>query len=448
MPLVLALLAALAPSAAALQSGDVAVRAGRVILADGREIENGTVLVRGGKITAVGGADLEIPFDVVLHEHPDAVVFSGFKVAYTTSGLDRANENVPVGPFLDVRDSLDPSQLYFEEERRNGVVAIGVMQGTSTVIAGLGRVVAPHGMTVGDMTLRAPLGHVMSFAPRSGNSRSAQMAELREAEAGLLDFLRRKGQELVDGAAALADAERAGEDPANDPPPLDGASRNPGFVRFGADFPGKGEIAEADLPEPQRSLVRIFNGDRDLWVWAPTATDVVHANDWLSTHGLLARGVFLIDGDAWKASAVLAAAGRPVVLAGDLWHVERDPVTWKEIKTFVPKVLADAGIAFSLTPQGGLMDADRLAYLGAVCVREGVPRATALAAVTSNPAAAWKLAASLGGIAAGADGTFAVLSGDPLDPNHKVLEVWLRGERIYERSTDERLQRLLEGTLQ
>ena len=48
-------------------------------------------------------------------------------------------------------------------------------------------------------------------------------------------------------------------------------------------------------------------------------------------------------------------------------------------------------------------------------------------------------------LAEGADGSFVVLSGDPLDFNSQVLEVWVRGDQVYDRNQDERLQRLLEG---
>ena len=69
------------------QDGAVAVRAGKVITGPGQVIENGTVVVQNGRIVAVGGADLEVPFDVLLHEHPDAVLFAGFHERRHTAQL-------------------------------------------------------------------------------------------------------------------------------------------------------------------------------------------------------------------------------------------------------------------------------------------------------------------------------------------------------------------------
>ncbi len=438
-----------APAASAQQP--VAIRAGRVITGNGQAIENGTILVRNGRIEKVGGKDLEVPFDAILHEWPQGTVFSGFCLAHSSQGMDRPNENVPVAPFLDVKDSIDPVSFYFEDKLRQGVVGIGILPGNNTVIGGLGRVVAPHGMTLEEMTLAPDLGMKVAIGPRFRWSRSAQLTELREAEAKLVDELHRKGKELVEKKAADADRKKIeSKTSGNSKAKKKGADEDAGedeggFIRFGEDFPGKDLIARKDVPEPEQGLVDLLNGDLRIWLWCPEGTDVVHGRQWAEDHGLFAKVVFVVGPAAWKAADVLAKAGRPVFLEGGLWHVERDSVTWKEKRTFVPKVLFDAGVTFAIGPVEGQMGPDRLAFQAAACVREGIPRKTALDAVTAVPAAMWGLQERMGSLREGADGTFVVLDGDPLGAATKVLEVWVRGERVYERSKDERLQKLLKG---
>jgi len=443
----LLLLAALslAPPLAA-QGGSVAVRAGRIFLAPGQTIDDGTLLIRAGRVAAVGDDKLEIPFDLLLHEFPDGVVFPGFALAHSSSGMDRPNENVPVAPFLDVKDSIDPVSFYFEDMLRNGTVAIGILPGNRTVFGGRGRVVAPHGMTVEAMTLLPDAGVKIAFGPKRGWSRAAQLAELREALDRLEDQLRRKGQELLDKAAEEADRRRAGaevEEPEEDG---DEADSQGGFVRFGPDYPGKELISEEDLDDTQRALVRILNGDDRLWLWAPAPVDVVHALDWAETRGLLEQVVLVVRPEAWKAAERIAASGRPVFLTGGLWHVEHDPLTWKERRTFVPKVFQEHGIVFAVDVEAGTMGPDRLAHQAATCVREGLTRAQALAAVTTAPARMWGAEGRMGVLQEGADGTFVVLDGDPLAATTRILQVWVRGEKVYDRNEDERLRRLLEGS--
>ena len=76
-----------------------------------------------------------------------------------------------------------------------------------------------------------------------------------------------------------------------------------------------------------------------------------------------------------------------------------------------------------------------------------MPRNAAIAAVTTTVASAWGLEDSLGKIAPGFDGSFVLFDGAPLAQTSKVLGVWVRGARVYDRTTDERLQRLEEGGL-
>ncbi len=435
-PLSLLLCSLALTAAAPAQQGSIAVRVGKAFLPDGSVVQDATLVVRDGRVAAFGpAADVEVPFDVVLHEHPDAVLWTGFYEAHTSNGMDRPNENVPIAPFLDVKDSIDPVSFFFEDSLRRGTVAMAVIPGNDTVIGGRGRVVAPHGMTVEDMTLEADAGVKIAIGPKRGWSRSAQLAELREAELELARDLKEIGARLLHESETRADR---GDEPDEDRAPG-------GFVRFGDDFPGKELITEDDLDDTQRGLVRILNGDERLWVWAPQATDLVHARRWLEDRGLLGNSTFVVTSAAHEAADQLAEMGRPVVLLGDPWHVVRDPVTREEVRTFAPKVFHEAGVTFALTPDRSRLGPDRLAYQAALAIREGVPAPVALAAVTTVPAAMWGLEDRLASFAEGADGTFVLLDAEPLDPVSHVLEVWVQGEKVYDRNTDERLQRLLEG---
>lgn len=427
------------------QEGSVAFRVGTLITMDGSTHSPGTVVVEQGRITAIGGADLEIPFDVLLKEYPDATLFPGFAETHTSGGLDRANENVPVAPFLDVKDSIDPVSYFFEDELRLGTTALGIIPGANCVIGGRGRVVAPAGMTMEAMTLDDSMGMKIAIGPKSGWSRSAQMAELREAVSKLNRDLRTKAQDILHHGAVKADAlkaDEAGEDSEEDGDMWDSSG---GYVRFGEDFPGKDLLSEEDVDETQRGLVDILNGDERLWLWCPTATDVFHGKTWAEDLGLLDHIIFVVTASAWKAADLLMESGRPVTLTGSMWHVERDPVTWEEVRTFVPTVFHEAGLAFSLGSEKSRMGPHRLGYQAATCIREGLPRAVALAAVTTNPAAMWGMEDQVGALKVNADGTFVLMDGDPLDIQSKVLQVWIRGSKAYDRNTDERLQRLLKG---
>ncbi|MBC8406991.1 MAG: amidohydrolase family protein [Planctomycetes bacterium] len=444
----LLLAAPVAAEPAAAQDGNVAVRAGKVITAPGQVIENGTVVVQNGRIVAVGGPDLEVPFDTMLREYPDGVLFAGFTEAHTSDGLDRPNENVPVAPFLNVADSIDPVSFYFEDELRGGTTAIGVIPGNNCVIGGRGAVVAPTGRTVEEMALSSAMGMKIAIGPKWGWSRSTQLAELREAESKLNDSLRRLGQRLLDQEADQADAVKAGEDAPEKKEDEDDLDSAGGFIQFGDDFPGKALISEEDLNDPDRGLADILNGSDRIWLACPDATDVMHGIRWVKEHGLLDQTVFVVEAGAHKAASMLAETGRPVALTGGLFHIEIDLVTRKEERTFAPKVFADAGVTLTIGSEKGRMGPDRLAYQAATCVREGVAKDAALAMVSSNAGTLWGMEGKIGVLAEGAIGNMVILSGDPLSLQSKVIKVWVAGNEAYDRANDVRLQRLLEGAEQ
>ena len=156
----------------------VAVKAKRIVTGTGETIENGVILIEDGRIAAVG-ADLEAPWDAVVHEAD--TVYPGLVEAHNSRGLDTANENVPVTPFISVLDAVDPSSFFFEDSRRDGVTTMLVIQGNNTVVGGTGMIVRPAGLTVEDMTVRPVAGMKISVSPKSGFTRMTQMAELRKA---------------------------------------------------------------------------------------------------------------------------------------------------------------------------------------------------------------------------------------------------------------------------
>ena len=120
---------ALALAVLAAPAQNLAIKAGQVITRSGDPIENGTILIQDGVITAVG-AEIEIPWDAVVIERPELVAFPGFVDADAPRGMDRANENLDVAPYLSVRDSVDPVNYFFENALRKGITTINVQQGS------------------------------------------------------------------------------------------------------------------------------------------------------------------------------------------------------------------------------------------------------------------------------------------------------------------------------
>ncbi len=422
--LVAASLLAVAPPA----GGDAtAVRGGTVLNPDGTRIEKAVVVIENGKITAVGGPETPIPAEAIVTEADGRIVFPGMVLAHTQIALDVPYENVPVAPFVNVYDAIEPNAIEFEECLRAGITTVHIIQSNNVVIGGLSRIVRPLGDMVDYMTVRSDYALKLSITPRNGFNRMTQMVELRRAF-----------EDLKQHVESVAERRYEEEKKKKDEKVL--------VLPDEAIKEGMALVTIDDLDARWRTLWRASKGELPLFVHCDRAMDVVRGIEWLKEMKLLEKTVFVVGTETFKVVRELKAAGRPVVLSGVLVHRETDPLTGKESETFVPKLFADAGVPFVLQPRDFGNNSDgQLWYQAARCVREGVALGDALKSITQSAADAIGMGDTLGSIAVGKWGNLAILSGDPLDQATYVDKLLIEGKWAYDHATDRRLKELTTG---
>lgn len=433
-----ALLSLAAPAAA--QVDKTAIKAGKVMTMNGEPIEDGVIVIEGGKITAVGkAAEVEIPWDADVIEKPGLVAFPGYVEAHVARGIDRANESLDIAPFLNVRDSIDPVNVYFEEAIRNGILTINVSQGVDTVIAGQSMVVRPHGMTVEAMMVKPNSGITMSAAPRRGKTTAIQAQALRGAFEDLRRYLEAMVQRKKDGSdydrreALYQGREIEGEDAKGRP--LNCKAWN----IEGFELVPRGEVDEKRAP-----LLAVVEGRLQAFIYCASPLDVHTALRVAEANGFTGNTTLYLAPGCWKAAKKIKEAGVSLILSSSLTHTERDPLTGEIKETFVPKVYHDHGITFALASSS---DPNRsMWFQAAQCVANGIPRADAMAAITTVPAKMLGLEKRVGALQVGGDGNVALLSGDPLSVTTVVEHVVLGGKHVYDRANDVRVKQLLDGT--
>lgn len=420
----LAASAALASSAQTSPPDKLALTGARIITVSGGEIDGGTILIEFGRIKAVG-KEVEIPYDAMEVDFTGKVIMPGLIDPHSWNGLDVVNETLPVAPFLDVYDALDPSRLYFEDALRDGITTVHVAQGHNTVIAGLTRVVRPIGLSVDEMTIMPRLALKMSITPRGGYDRMKQLAVFRETFLELDEYLERLAERKYEEKL-----EKEGKK--MDVGPAEARTR------------GKELLTDEDYDDLHANLVRLKRGDLAAWVHVGNAMDVAPAVKLGVEHGFLNQTVFIVGSETFKAMAELKQAGRPVVLPEQLLYRERDAISGEITEFFLPSLYHEAGLTFALqsNPSGSL--AERyLTYQAALCVRNGIPREVALKSITLHPAAMLGLGDRLGSIEVGKVANLTVYSGDPLDFSSWVEHVYIDGVHAYDRTRDPRLKELL-----
>ena len=97
-------------------------------------------------------------------------------------------------------------------------------------------------------------------------------------------------------------------------------------------------------------------------------------------------------------------------------------------------VLERAGVLTAFHTDDWITDSRIFNRMAALGVRGGMSRAGALKALTLAGAAMLDLDDRIGSLEVGKDADFALWSGDPLSVYTKVLETWVEGKRVFDRS--------------
>lgn len=425
--------------ASATPADKLVIEAGRIITQAGDDIENGVIVIENGRIAAIGAADeVERPWDAKVIGGADFVAAPGFVEALSSRGMDRPNENLDVTPFLDVRDSVDPVNFYFEDCKRWGITTINIQQGNNTVVAGRGRIVKPYGMTVEEMTLRPAFGYKLSVAPKSGKSRATQLQTLRRTFSDFRRELEGLATSAKDEAAKAHREALAQGREEEDEDTVGRAMVGDGWKVDGLELVDRDEIDAKELP-----LLDMVEGRAHTFIYCGAPMDVARAIDFAKANGLAAKATLVLDDSCWKAADEIAASGMPVILDSNLVHIETDPVTEKETETFVPGVFAEKGIPFALASAN--TSTNSLWFQAALCVAHGMERSEALGAITSAPAKILGLGDQVGSLEVGKLANVLLLTGDPLDMTSYVDQVVVEGSLIYNAKDDVRNKHLFEG---
>lgn len=386
----------------------LAVEAGRIITIAGKDIKNGVILIEDGTIKAVG-TDVEIPWDAFVIEAKDQVVMPGFVMAHTSSGLDRANENMPEVPFISTFDSIDPISTFFEDSLRDGVVAMLILPGNNTLLGGTGTIVKPYGRTVEAMLIKRYTGLKISLQPSQNTSRMGHMQRFRRYVSDLKDYLEEYEQKKTDAK--------------EEKKPFD-----------------------EEIDVTKQSMVDLLNKRLTAFVYCDRAADVPKAIEIQKTHEL--NTVLVLGTDCYKAAGLIARSKLPVVLDSQLIVWETNEKTNEEEMKVIPTIFHKAGVKFAFQTDTSQYGRRYLWYQAATAVRHGMKRNEALKSITLYPAQFIGVDNRLGSIETGKEATLIFLTGDPLDAQSWVDRVMIAGEIVYERAKDERLKKLLEPPIE
>jgi Amidohydrolase family len=393
-------------------------------------IENGTLVLRGGKIEAVG-ASVKVPDDARVIDARGRTLMPGIldpfrEVTIDSGTADTGPRTIVIGgrtitlpgrpafaggSFTRVADNFFPYDAGYRTLLRSGLT------GLNLVTSGYGQAavvrVTPEQP---DAMLVNPDGVLFTAVTND----TASLDIVRTA----LDAVDR----LKKGLHAAAPA--ASPRPAEKPPTAQPKGRRPGGGRFGGGgmpMGGGGGFNPATL----KAWQAVYEGKSPLFVNAANAAAVVHLLKLVEPY----KDVKLVldaPGPAlYETMDRLAGRKVQVLLRPGL---SLKPNTRDRID--VARQLHEAGLEFAFTQpvnQSELLAAqDFPLFSVAYLVSYGLPRQTALEALTARPAALLGLDKTHGTLEPGKSADLLIFAGDPLDPGSRLRQVLIGGRTVYE----------------
>lgn len=382
----------------------IAIVDGKVMTITQGTLEKGTVLVEGGRIVAVG-EEVEIPEDAQIYDATGKVVMPGLIDAHCHVGIfpdgigweysDGNEMTDPITPHLRALDAVHPGDPAFKDLVAAGVTTVLTGPGSANLIGGQWVCLkTPPKASVEQMVLLEPAGMKMALGenPKRVYGEKKRLPSTRMGNAAAL-------------RAALVDAQNYLEK----------------WRRYEADlaqYEAKTEAgdAEAESPKlPERDLKldalgRVLRREMRARVHAHRADDMLTAIRIAEEFKLDLTLEHATEG--YKIADILAAKGIPVTAGPILFS--RVKYELKDMTPKNPGALTKAGVKVAI--QTDETSATKyLAINAALAVREGMPEAAALRAITINAAEIIGVADRVGSLEVGKDADIVVFDGHPFD---------------------------------
>ena len=378
----------------------------KIIPIEGEEIPEGVLLVEGKRIAAVGPVgDVELPEGTEEVDVSGRVIMPGLICTHShIGGIGGADGSGPIQPGVRIYDSLNVHDSGFKRAVAGGLTTLNIMPGSGHLISG--------------QTIYVKL--------RFGETLPRRIDDLFIFDE---DGRPTGGLKMANGTNSMRD------------PPFPGTRGKSAFlVREqyikAREYQAKITRAAGDgskLPPRDlhlEALVEAMQGRRIVHHHTHRHDDIMTVIRLSREFGF--RVVLHHVSEGWKVADEIAAAGVPcsvIVIDSPGGKLEA-----LNMQLETGGVLERAGARVAFHTDDWITDSRVFLRSPALAMRAGMSRQAGLESVTLAGAEMLDLQDRIGSLAAGKDADFVILSGDPFSVYTQVLETWVEGQRVFDRS--------------
>ncbi len=393
---------ALGASPLAAQTTPIAYEKVRLIPIVGDEIEDGVFVIQDGKITAVGPrGNTDVPANAERIDAGGKVIMPGLICTHShIGGIGGADGSKPIQPEIRIYDSLNVRDPGFIRARAGGLTTLNIMPGSGHLLSGQTVYVKLRkAEKIDDMMMYdadgKPLGGI-KMANGTNSQKKPPFPGTRGKSAALVREKYIKAREYREK------------------------------LRKAANDPDKMPARDLGL----EALVEVLDGKR-------VVHHHTHRHDDIMTVLRLAkefkfRVVLHHISEGWMVADEIAAAGAPcsiILVDSPGGKLEASRLSFE-----TGAILERAGAKVAFHTDDWITDSRLFFRSAALGMRAGMSRAGALRALTLAGAEMLDLQDRIGSLEIGKDADYIILDGDPFSVYTKVLETYIEGKKVFDRT--------------
>ncbi|HEX6125897.1 MAG TPA: amidohydrolase family protein [Pyrinomonadaceae bacterium] len=377
----------------------------RIIPIVGQPIDQGILLVQDGKIKAVGDArTVRLPADVQTLDLAGKTIMPGLVDTHShIGGGSGADGSAPIQPDVRILDGINARAASLQRAQAGGITTVNVMPGSGHLDSGqtLYLKLRDNAVKIDDLLIFGKDGRY------AGGIKFANGTNSIRAGGGNFPGTRAKAAALVREQFIKAQEYRDK------------------IKKAGTDTT---KLPARDLA--MEALVDVLDGKRVVHFHTHRHDDILTALRLQKEFGF--RIVLQHVSEAWKVADEIAKAKAPASII--FIDSPGGKLETTDISFVNGAALEKAGALVGFHTDDGITDSRWFLRSGGLAVRAGMSRAGALYALTMANAIMLDLQDRVGSLEAGKDADFIVLSGDPLSVYTHVLETWVEGRKVFDRS--------------
>ena len=389
---------------AAAQERPTAFINAKIIPIVGQPIEEGVLLIQNGKITAVGDArTVRLPSDAQIVDVKGKVIMPGLIDSHSHIGeVSGGDSSGPIQPETRVLDSLNARSSSIQRAQAGGITTVNVMPGSGHLNSGQTLYLKLRdGNTVDDLLIMTDDGRIaggMKFANGTNPIRTTpgSFPNTRAKSAALVR------EQLIKAQNYREKIRQAGDD--------------------------KSKLPPRDLA--MEALVEVLEGKRTVHFHTHRHDDILTALRLQKEFGF--KLVLQHVSEAWKVADEIAKANVPASII--MIESPGGKLETMDVSMTNGAALEKVGVLTGFHTDDYILDSRLFLRSAGLAVRNGMSREKALYGMTMANAIMLGLEKRIGSLEVGKDADFIVLSGDPLSVYTHVLETYVDGVKVFDRS--------------